>query len=155
MRKSLGSKRKWMTADHVARVVGLYKAFEEGDHVRIFDNADFGYTKVTVERPLRNAKGEVVRDRAGSAKADGALRDTERVPLKDDVDGYFDQEVRPHVPDAWMDRGKDKVGYEINFSRYFYKYTPLRSVDEIAADIRALDAETEGALHAILSDLRA
>lgn len=67
---------------------------------------------------------------------DTALRDFENLPLKEDVEGYFEREVRPHVPDAWMDRGKDKVGYEINFNRHFYKYTPPRPLEEIDADLK-------------------
>ena len=67
---------------------------------------------------------------------DPALRDFENVPLKDDIDAYFEREVRPHVPDAWMDRDKDKIGYEINFNRHFYKYTPPRPLEEIDADLK-------------------
>ena len=70
--------------------------------------------------------------------------------LKEDIDEYFEREVIPHVPDAWMDRSKDKIGYEINFTKYFYKYTPLRSLKEIKKDILALEKETEGLLKEIL-----
>ena len=72
---------------------------------------------------------------------DAALRDFENVPLKDDIDAYFEREVRPHVPDAWMDRSKDKVGYEINFNRHFYKYTPPRPLEEIDADLKKAEEE--------------
>ena len=78
------------------------------------------------------------------------MRDYEKISLKDDIDEYFEQEVKPHVPDAWMDRKKDKIGYEINFTKYFYKYTPLRSLDEIKTDILMLEEETEGLLKEIL-----
>jgi type I restriction enzyme M protein len=78
------------------------------------------------------------------------LRDYEKIPLKDDIDAYFGREVKPHVPDAWMDRSKDKVGYEISFTKYFYVYQPLRSLAEIKADILKLEAETEGLLGEIL-----
>ncbi|MCO5188857.1 MAG: SAM-dependent DNA methyltransferase, partial [Anaerolineae bacterium] len=79
------------------------------------------------------------------------LRDYEKIPLTDDIDAYFEREVLPHVPDAWLDRSQDKVGYEINFTRYFYTYTPLRPLEEIKADILALEAETEGLLAEILA----
>jgi len=72
------------------------------------------------------------------------------VPLKDDIDAYFAREVLPHVPDAWMDRAADKVGYEISFTKYFYEYTPLRSTEEIAAELLALDEETENLLREIV-----
>ena len=150
MRKSLGNKRNYLTDAQIEEVVELYTAFEEGERVRLFPNEAFGYTKVRVERPQRTPKGEVKRSRDGEPKADTKLRDYERVPLTDDVAAYFEREVRPHVPDAWMDREADKVGYEINFTRYFYQYERLRSVEEITAEILALDAETEGMLMEVL-----
>lgn len=150
MRKSLGNKRNYLTDAQIDEVVALYTAFEEGERVRIFDNEDFGYTKVRVERPERKENGEIRRDRSGNPKPDTKLRDYERVPLKEDVDAYFEREVKPHVEDAWMDRSADRVGYEINFTRYFYRYEKLRSVEEITKDILALDAETEGMLREVL-----
>ena len=101
--------------------------------------ADLGYTTVTVERPLRDEKGEPVLDRRGRPKPDKSLRDTENVPLKEDVDEYLEREVRPYAPDAWADRSLDKVGYEIPFTRYFYRYEPLRPSSEILAEIRELE----------------
>jgi len=91
-----------------------------------------------------------VMDGDGQQVPDTDLRDFENVPLKDDIDGYFSREVLPHVPDAWMDRTKDKVGYEISFTKYFYEYTPLRSTEEIAAELLALDEETENLLKEIV-----
>ena len=79
--------------------------------------------------------------RDGEYEPDADLRDFENVPLKDDIDAYFSREVRPHVPDAWMDRGKDKVGYEINFNRYFYKYTPPRPLEVIDAELKQAEEE--------------
>ena len=126
---------------------------------KIFDNDDFGYTKVTVERPLRDTSlllggteggGQVVTDKQGHPNPDSGVRDTEKIPLKEDINAYFAREVQPHVPDAWLDRSKDKVGYEISFTKYFYQYQPLRPLAEIKADILALDAETEGLLKEIL-----
>ena len=116
----------------------------------MFDNRDFGYYKIVVEQPLRDADGGIVRDGRGRPKADPALRDTEQVPLNepggDDGDGiyaFMAREVLPYAPDAWVDRTKTKIGYEISFTRHFYKPAPLRTLDEIRADIRALEAETE------------
>ena len=151
MRKSLGNKRNYLSDRQIEQVVGLYTEVEDGEKVRIFDSEDFGYTKVRVERPERTKKGEIKRDKSGEPKPDTSLRDYERVPLNEDVDAYFEREVLPHVPDAWMDRSADRVGYEINFTRYFYQYEKLRSVEEITQEILALDAETEGMLKEVLA----
>jgi len=149
MRKSLGNKRNYITAEQIKEVTKIYTAFEDSENCKIFDNDDFGYTKVTVERPLIE-NGSVVKDKKGNPKPDTKLRDYEKIPLQDEIDEYFEREVKPHVPDAWMDRKKDKVGYEINFTKYFYEYTPLRPIEEIKADILALEKETEGLLKEIL-----
>ena len=150
MRKSLGNKRKYFTDDHIREIRDIYTIFKEGKYCKIFDNQDLGYTKVTVERPTYTAKGKVEMDKQGSPKPDSKLRDYEKIPLKEDIQAYFEREVLPHVPDAWMDRNKDRVGYEISFTKYFYEYQPLRSLEEIKADILALEAETDGLLGEIL-----
>jgi len=98
-------------------------------------------------------KEVVVTDKKGNPKPDAALRDHERVPLTEDIDEYYEREVKPHVPDSWMDRRKDKVGYEINFNRYFYKYTPLRSLNEIAEELLALERKNEGLLNEVLESV--
>jgi type I restriction enzyme M protein len=107
---------------------------------RIFRNEDFGYRTVTVERPLRDAGGAVVLGQKGKLKgkpqADAALRDTENVPLSEDVQAYFEREVLPHAPDAWIDHDKTKVGYEVPFNRHFYVFEPPRSLVEIDADLK-------------------
>ncbi len=211
-KRSLGDKRRHLTSAQIDEIVRLYGRFENGERSKIFDNDDFGYTRVTVERPLRlryrmtdernarfleqypdlvaqikfidDAYGREPRrdwnviwnliedslDRNGwrwtaaqkklfravfterdpdaepvmagkGYEPDPALRDFENVPLKEDIETYFDREVKPHVPDAWMDRSKDKVGYEINFNRYFYKYTPPRPLEEIDADLKLAEEE--------------
>jgi type I restriction enzyme M protein len=150
MRRSLGNKRKYITEAQIAAITDLYTAFAENECVKIFDNAAFGYTKVRVERPLRNKKGNIVSDKSGQPKPDSSLRDYEKIPLTEDVAAYFAREVRPHVADAWLDRSQDKVGYEISFNQYFYAYTPLRPLAEIKADILALEQETDGLLAEIL-----
>lgn len=217
MRRSLGDKRRKIGEkedgrDQITEIVRLYGDFADGETSKRFDNEDFGYTRVTVERPLRlrfrmtdearerfltvyphleddvtaideqlgreplldwNAEWshvqEVLHERRSKWKTpeqkafrtvfttrdpaaepvrkgrglepDPELRDFENVPLKEDIDAYFARDVLPHVPDAWMDREKDKVGYEINFNRHFYRYTPPRPLEEIDADLK--DAESE------------
>jgi type I restriction enzyme M protein len=151
MSKSLGDKRNELSDEHIAQITKLYGDFKGNEYSKIFDNTDFGYSKVTVERPTRNAKGEITNDKNGKPKADSSLRDTENIPLKEDIQAYMKREVLPHVPDAWVDESKTNVGYEINFTKYFYEYKPLRSLKEIKADIMALEQETDGLINAILN----
>ena len=214
-KRSLGDKRRHITVQQIEEIVRLYGRHEDGEHCKIFDNADFGYTRITFERPLRlryqltiESKArfldacphlledvqaieeklgrELQRDwnkvwgciqdllnerksrwkapeqklfrsvftqkdpeaapiaKGGREKGyepDPDLRDFENVPLKEDIDVYFEREVLPHVPDAWMDRDKNKIGYEINFNRHFYKYTPPRPLEEIDADLKKAEGE--------------
>jgi type I restriction enzyme M protein len=149
MKKSLGNKRKFISDGQIKEITKIYTEFGETDNSKIFDNDDFGYTKVTIERPLID-NNKIQTNSKGNPKPDSSKRDYERVPLKDDIDEYFNREVKPHLPDAWMDRSKDKVGYEINFTKYFYKYKPLRSLEDITQDILKLEEETEGLLKEIL-----
>jgi type I restriction enzyme M protein len=214
-RRSLGDKRRHLTNAQVSEIVKVYGRYKGSETSKIFDNADFGYTRVTVERPLRlryqmttedkarfldvcphllddiqeidkelgreaqldwntvwgNIE-DLLHDRKSRWKApekvlfrsvftlkcpeavpvtksdpedgyepDPELRDYENIPLKEEIVVYFEREVLPHVPDAWMDRSKDKVGYEINFNRHFYKYTPPRSLEEIDEDLRRAEEE--------------
>lgn len=233
LRRNLGKKRVEIGEEQASEILEIYEAFAENKLCKIFDTRDFGYTKVTVERPLRlrydlsPAQRDALRldkeylklkdDRAAALESaldiltahspwtddfeffaalaewlsfklaqtqikalravlavrdenaepvrqienlkskienptlpDPDLRDYENIPLKEDIDAYFAREVLPHVPDAWMDRTKDKVGYEISFTKYFYEYTPLRSTAEIAADLLKLDEETENLLREIV-----
>ncbi len=146
MTKSLGNKRNEIGEGHIETITKIYGDFRENEFSKIFNNEDFGYWQITVERPLKDESGNIVKDGKGKLKPDTNLRDSERVPLKEDIITYFDREVLPHVPDAWIDNSKTKKGYEINFTKYFYKYKPLRSLSEIRADILALEQETEGLL---------
>lgn len=246
MKKSLGNKRNEISPDNIDIITNLYGNFEENEYCKIFDNEDFGYQRITVERPLKlnfqisaerigRLKEETTFNNLASSKKKGAagekeieegkrlqqailemlssmdsdklyknrdeftkvlkhyiktagldvkppvlktilkalseqdetadvctvkskpepdsnLRDYENVPLKEDIYTYFEREVSPHVPDAWIDESKTKVGYEINFTKEFYKYTPLRSLDEIRADIMALEEEMEGLLKEAISE---
>jgi type I restriction enzyme M protein len=234
MKKSLGDKRNELSEEHINEIVRIYGDFKEGEHCKIFDNEDFGYKKITIERPLRlnfkideervkelynqtafknlatsKKKGEaglreieegkrlqeqiievllsiqdgvvyknreeftkklkqlfkekgisigapllksilsalsekdetadICRDRKGNPEPDPDLRDTENVPLKEDIYEYFEREVKPYVPDAWIDETRTKIGYEILFTRYFYKYTSLRSSEEVIKEIKELE----------------
>ena len=235
MRKPLGNKSNQISDSHIEKIKEYYKTFDNTDKIKIFDNEDFGYTKVVVERPLqrnyqvteerldnlhsipafkklaesknknpeeklkeeeqgkqiqqavidslksvgeekhtnwdkfenkvKNAveqfdfikpatikqiilklsehdeTAEIVTDKKGNPKADSELRDYEKIPLKKDIDGYFQEEVTPYYPQAWMDRKKDKIGYEINFTQYFYTYTPPRPLEEIEKDIEQITQE--------------
>jgi type I restriction enzyme M protein len=151
MRKSLGSKRKELSAEHIDDITRLFGDFREesrqvdGSPVpisRIFSNDAFGYHAITVERPERDAAGNVVLGLKGKGKGkpvpDASLRDTENVPLSDDIAAYFKREVLPHAPDAWIDTEKTKVGYEIPFNRHFYVFKPPRSLAEIDGELKGV-----------------
>jgi type I restriction enzyme M protein len=147
MRKSLGSKRKELSPEHIEEITKLFGRFKEytRDRVpisRIFKNEEFGYSTITVERAERDAKGEVVLGTKGKGKgqpaSDPGLRDTENVPLTEDIEVYFKREVLPHAPDAWIDREKTKVGYEIPFNRHFYVFKPPRPLSEIDAELKGV-----------------
>jgi type I restriction enzyme M protein len=245
MRKSLGNKRNELGKEHIEKLAMTYGDFLTNDIAKVFDNEEFGFRRITVERPLRlnfqasterierlqeetafrglgkskkkSAAGEreaeegrdmqkrllralgtlnserVVKNRVaferdlrvtlqneklqlptpllravlsalserdetadvctdsnGRPEPDAELRDTENVPLKEDINTYFEREVRPHVPDAWIDASKTKVGYEIPFTRHFYKYTPLRPLAEIEGEIHELEKEIQGMLGEVL-----
>ncbi len=151
MKRNLGDKSVFISNTHIRQIAELYTNFEETEHSKIYPNDFFGYTKVQVERPLIDGEtGEILRDKRSNPKPDPALRDHERVPLTEDIDDYYRREVKPHLPDSWLDRKKDKVGYEINFNRYFYQYTPLRSLKEIADEMLALERKSEGLLNEVL-----
>lgn len=140
-KKSLGNKRNEITDEHIAAILNLYSDFDENKYSKIFDNEDFGYYQLTVEQPLYDAKGKVQMDKSGNPKPDSKKRDKENVPLKADVEAYFNDEVLPHVPDAWIDFDKTRIGYEINFTKYFYEYEALRPSAELKAEITELEKE--------------
>ncbi|MGN6512325.1 MAG: type I restriction-modification system subunit M [Lysobacteraceae bacterium] len=120
---------------------------------RRFRNEAFGYTTITVERPLRDEAGNVVKFEKGKQKGqpqpDSSLRDTENVPLGEDIRAYFEREVRPHAPDAWIDEAKNRVGYEIPFNRHFYVFEPPRSLHEIDEELKAVSANIMRMLEAL------
>lgn len=156
MRKSLGDKRKYLADEQIALVTQLYaEAFEiaadatheHHDKIRIFEPRDFGYHRIQVEQPLKAdpAAVDVPRNgkRAAKKAPDKSLTDYENVPLAEDIHEYFAREVLPYVPDAWIDEKKTKTGYEIPFSRYFYKYVAPRSLEDIDAELREVEAEIQ------------
>jgi type I restriction enzyme M protein len=147
MRKSLGSKRKELSPEHIEEITRLFGGFKKStrDGVpisRIFKNEDFGYRTITVERPERDAKGKIVLGTKGNGKGkpvpDANLRDTENVPLAEDINSYFKREVLPHASDAWIDNEKTKVGYEVPFNRHFYVFQPPRPLSEIDAELKTI-----------------
>lgn len=180
MRKSLGSKRKEMSDEHIATITRLFGDFAEAELAivfdaagkeasrqviaaaefapepseggkvkvapiaRIFRNEDFGYTTLTVERPLRDEQGKLVLGQKGKLKGkpqpDSSLRDTENVPLGENIKAYFKREVLPHAPDAWIDEAKSKVGYEIPFNRHFYVFEPPRDLHTIDEELKGVSA---------------
>ena len=147
-RKALGNKRNDISEEQIAEITRVYGNFEESEISKIFNNEEFGYSKITVERPLKNENGELVLKK-GKPQPDTDLRDTENVPLTEDVQAYFEREVLPFAPDAWIDESKTKVGYEIPFTRYFYKYEAPRPSADIMAEILELEKELDGSLEEI------
>ncbi|PFY42969.1 restriction endonuclease subunit M [Bacillus toyonensis] len=145
-RKNIGNKRVDINEECRNMIVQAYgefanKEYYVGDKVvesKVFDNLDFGYVKVTVESPQRDEEGNIILKK-DKRVADTSLRDTEDIPLKEDVQTYFEREVLPFNPDAWMDRKKDKIGYEIPFTRLFYKYTAPEPSELIAERIKKLE----------------
>ena len=167
MKKSLGNKRVYITDEQIDEITQVYSAFEEGSTFanefkdtskkgaqeeeparvvsKIFDTKFFGYRKVTVDRPL--AEGKTGKFKKGEKPYDKDLRDTENIPLTEDIDAYMKREVLPHVSDAWVnvdvkddkDGQPGKVGYEINFNRYFYVYKAPRAPHVIAEEIRDME----------------
>ena len=149
MKKSLGNKRKFIPDEMVEELTNTYENFKENEYCKIFNNEFFGYTKVVIEQPLVK-DGKVQLDKDGKPKPDGSLRDFERIPLGTDIEQYFENEVKPHLPTSWMDRNKDSIGYEINFTKYFYNYVPLRNPNEISNDLLELEKESEALLNKIV-----
>jgi type I restriction enzyme M protein len=149
MRKNLGAKGRELDAEARDHILRLYDAFDEADpvHSKVLTANDFAYWTITIERPLLDEGGKPVTDRSGTPKPDAKKRDTENVPVTyagntegdarraETIKAYFENEVRPHVPDAWVDAKKTKVGYEIPFTRQFYRYVPPRPLSEIDADL--------------------
>lgn len=147
-RKSLGNKRNDIPQTAIDEIAKIYGDFRENKLSKIFKNEDFGYRKVVVERPLRDESGKPILKK-GKVQADPKLRDTENIPLPEDVAEYMKREVLPYAPDAWIDESKTKIGYEIPFTRYFYEYTPPVPSEEIKREILQIESELKGSIERI------
>ena len=147
-RKSLGNKRNDIPQTAIDEIAKIYGDFRENKLSKIFKNEDFGYRKVVVERPLRDERGKPILKK-GKVQADPKLRDTENIPLSEDVAEYMKREVLPYAPDAWIDESKTKIGYEIPFTRYFYEYTPPVPSEEIKREILQIESELKGSIERI------
>ena len=160
-RKSIGTKRNDITDRCRDLIVKAYGSFENcavyGDkngiycESKIFETVEFGYNKIVVERPQRDESGEIVLKK-GKPVADASLRDTENVPLTQDIDRYFEREVLPYAEDAWIDKKKTKVGYEIPMTRYFYEYQAAEKVEDIVARIHVLEADISASLEKLFAE---
>jgi type I restriction enzyme M protein len=149
MKKSLGSKRKEVSDEQRELILTTYTDFKESEISKIFPNHFFGFTKVTIEQPLKE-NGEMVKDKKGNLKTDSSLRDYERIPLGVDIRDYFEIKVKPHLPESFIDRNKDSVGYEINFTKYFYQYKPLRSLEDLTKELLDLEKESDGLINKLI-----
>ncbi len=166
MPRSLGNKRKQIPENGDDKGIGfvtrLYGDFVENEFVKILPNAFFGYWRVTVEQSLTDEEGNDITTRDGNPKPDPKLRDYENIPFlkkgrnaklkSQTIEEYIEREVKPHLSNAWIDESKTKIGYEINFTKYFYEFKPLRSLAEIKADILALETSSLELEKAVLED---
>ena len=150
-KKSLGNKRNEITDNHIAKIEALYTNFETSKDCKIFNNEDFGFYQLTVEQPLYDEKGKKLKDKNKNLKPDSKKRDKENVPLTADIEKYFENEVLPHVPDAWIDFDKTRIGYEINFTKYFYEYKGLRAAADVKTEIVTLENEIATLLTELLN----
>ena len=141
----MGNKRNDIPKHYIDEITRIYGDFKETETSKIFYNDQFGYSKIIVDRPLIDKTGKPVLKK-GEKQPDANLRDTENVPLTEDIDNYFKKEVLPFAPDAWVDKSKTKIGHEIPFTRYFYKYTPPKPSSEIMTEILAIEKELDGVL---------
>jgi type I restriction enzyme M protein len=148
-KKSLGNKRNELTQEHINELTEIYTNFEENDYCKIYNNDDFGFYQLTIEQPEYDAKGKIKMAK-GNPKSDSKKRDKENVPLTEDIETYFTKEVLPHVPEAWIDYDKTRIGYEINFTKYFYEYEGLQPAADIKADIIGLEKEIATLLNDLL-----
>ncbi len=142
LRKNLGNKGKYISEEQSQQLFKIYQNNEENEFSKIYPNNFFGYTKLIVEQPVIE-DGETKTDKKGNLKPDTSKRDTEQVPLSESIENYYEREVRSNLPNSWIDRSKDKIGYEINFTKYFYKFTPGRGLEEISNDLKTLDDEIQ------------
>mgnify|MGYP000843531615 FL=1 len=159
-RKNIGNKRKDLSEDCRKLILKAYdefsnKEYSDGDkkvESKIFDNNDFGFYRITIETPEVDENQEVIKDKKGNIKADSSKRDYENVPLKEDIEEYFEREVKPYNENAWIDKKKTQIGYEIPFTRYFYKYVPPEDSDILEARIRQNEKEIMSSLEKLFKE---
>lgn len=155
LRKNLGEKNGEVNAALRKKILDLYLAFDKADleYSKVFENHEFGYWQVTMQQPKRDENGKILLDKKGNPVIDKERSgDTEIIPFtyEGGIDAFIQNEVHPYAPDAFVKPGSEKVGYELSFTKYFYKPVQLRTLDEIAADIRAIEKETDGLLDEII-----
>lgn len=155
LRKNMGEKNCELSPEQRAEIVRIFMAFEESEISKIFPNSEFGYWKVSVQQPLLDEQGKPVLDKKGRIQPDKANADTEIIPFRYEggIEAFMDAEVRPYAPGAYIDPKATKIGYELSFTKYFYKPVQLRPMEEIVADLKALEKETDGMLAEILNGL--
>ena len=156
LRKNMGEKNCELSPEQREEIVRIFMAFEESEISRIFPNSEFGYWKVSVQQPLLDEQGNILYDKKGHAQPDKRKSDTEIIPFNYEggIEAFMDAEVRPYAPGAFIDPKGTKIGYELSFTKYFYKPVQLRPMREIIADLKALEKETDGMLAEILGGFR-
>ena len=154
LRKNLGEKNCEFTPEINEQILRAYMDFEETPISKIFDNSEFGYWEITVDRPKRDEQGVIVKNKRGKIEIDKTLRDKEQVPLtyEGGIEAFVRNEILPYTPDAIVNTDNYVIGYELSFTKYFYKPKQLRTLDEIRADIRAIEESTKGLLDNILNE---
>ena len=153
LRKNLGEKNCEFTPEINGQILRAYMDFEETPISKILDNSEFGYWEITVDRPKRDEQGIIVKNKRGKIEIDKTLRDKEQVPLtyEGGIEAFVRNEILPYTPDAIVNTDDYVIGYELSFTKYFYKPKQLRTLDEIRADIRAIEESTKGLLNQILN----
>lgn len=154
MRKNLGSKRNELSKEHIDNITKIYGDFVENEYSKIFDNDYFGYRKVTVLQPELNEDGTPKKNKKDEYIPDKKLTDTENIPLQETIEDYMNREVIPFAKYAYIDESKTKIGYEISFTKYFYKYQEPRKTEEIMKEILELDKKLDGVLKELQEDER-
>lgn len=156
LRKNMGEKNCELSPAQRQEIVRIFMAFEESEISRIFPNSEFGYWKVSVLQPLTDEQGNIVYDKKGRVQADKEKTDGEIIPFSYEggIEAFMDAEVRPYAPGAYVDPKATKIGYELSFTKYFYKPVQLRPMEEIVADLKVLEQETDGMLADILGGIQ-
>ena len=160
-RKNIGNKRKDLDGTTRTLILKAYSEFTNKEYAennmmvesKVFENAEFGYRRITVESPEYDENGKIVKDKKGNIKPDSNKRDYENVPIKEDVKEYFEREVLPYNSEAWIDDNKTQLGYEIPFTRYFYKYVQPENSDDIEKRIIINEKEIINSLEKLFKEV--